>query len=343
MFRPENKKTVKTLLVDGNNLLKIGFHGVKEYYHKGEHIGGLYHFINTLRKFIEEQNFDKVIVFWDGHENSLERRKIYPNYKLNRKQVESNELKEISLLQQREKIKKYLEELFVRQVEVVNNEADDLISYYCQISTDEEKIIYSADNDLTQLISDKVSIYSPNIKGYYKNGDKIKINESMFPHYNIKTVKILIGDSSDNIDGIFYLGDKTLLKFFPELSDTQLEYSEILQKAEILLEKDKSVSLKNLLTGKTKTGIYGDEFFEVNKKIIDLSNPLITDEGKIAVEEAYRETLDPENRGYQNLMRMMMNDGFFKYLPKADNSWVYFLKPFMKLTRKEKLKFKTEK
>ena len=29
----------KTLLVDANNLLKIGFHGVKDYYHNGNHIG----------------------------------------------------------------------------------------------------------------------------------------------------------------------------------------------------------------------------------------------------------------------------------------------------------------
>jgi 5'-3' exonuclease len=60
----------KTLLVDGNNLMKIGFHGVKDYFHDGEHIGAIYHFINTLRKFIEEQNFDKVVVCWDGEDST---------------------------------------------------------------------------------------------------------------------------------------------------------------------------------------------------------------------------------------------------------------------------------
>ena len=44
----------KTLLVDGNNLMKIGFHGVKDYYHNGNHIGGIWHFLNTTRRFIEE-------------------------------------------------------------------------------------------------------------------------------------------------------------------------------------------------------------------------------------------------------------------------------------------------
>jgi hypothetical protein len=42
-------------------------------------------------------------------------------------------------------------------------------------------------------------------------------------------------------------------------------------------------------------------------------------------------------------MRMMMTDGVFKYLPKTDDGWVYFLTPFMKLTRKEKRRFKNEK
>ena len=33
---------IKTLIIDANNLLKIGFHGVKDYYHNGNHIGGVY-------------------------------------------------------------------------------------------------------------------------------------------------------------------------------------------------------------------------------------------------------------------------------------------------------------
>ena len=83
----------KTLLVDGNNLLKIGFHGVREFYHNGKHVGGIWHFLNTLRKFLEESNFDKVVVFWDSNTSTSQRRLIYPKYKLNRKSSD-NELKE---------------------------------------------------------------------------------------------------------------------------------------------------------------------------------------------------------------------------------------------------------
>ena len=38
---------------------------------------------------------------------------------------------------QKNRVKQYLEECFVRQVEVEQNESDDLIAFYCQIATDE--------------------------------------------------------------------------------------------------------------------------------------------------------------------------------------------------------------
>ena len=330
----------KTLLVDGNNLIKIGVHGVKDFFHSGKHIGGVWHFINTLRRFIDTEGFDKVVVFWDGDENSLSRKILYPQYKANRK-TPFDLTKEDSITEQKERVKQYLEELFIRQVLVDNNEADDLIAYYCQISPDEDKTIFSGDRDLTQLISDKVRVYLPDLKQYYKLGDKIKFKEIEVPHYNVKTYKIIAGDKSDNIDGIYYLGDKTLVKLFPELLDQEIKFTDILQKAELLHKEDKDNKvLQNLLTGKTKSGIFGDEFFVINEKIVDLSNPLITEDGKNVVNEYYSETLDPDGRGHRNVIKMMMEDGFFKFLPKNDNSWVNFLTPFLKLTRKEKRKFK---
>ena len=332
----------KTLLVDGNNLMKIGFHGVKDYFHKGKHIGAIWHFLNTLRKFLEENNYNKVVVFWDSDTNSSQRRLIYPKYKLNRRDL-SNEIKQDSYEEQKQRVKQYLEEMFVRQLEVENSEADDLIAYYCQISEDENKTIFSSDRDLTQLISEKVSIYSPSTKRYYKMGDTIKMSDFEVPHYNVKTIKILTGDSSDNIDGIFYLGEKTLIKFFPELLEKEVELSDILSKGEELLKENKdNKSLQNLLSGKTKEGIFGDEYYVINKKLIDLDEPLINQEGKDLVRAYYSESLDPDGRGYKNLIRMMMEDGLFKYLPKTDDNWIYFLKPFLKLTRKEKTKFKTK-
>lgn len=334
--------TTKTLLIDANNLLKIGIEGVKDFYHNGEHIGGLFHFLDKIRKLIEEYNFNKVVVFWDGINSASSRKKIYPQYKETRKEVDEQKIN--SYNRQKTKVKQYLEEIFIRQIEIEDNEADDLIAYYVQISEDENKMIYSGDKDLMQLIGVNVSLFSPSSKKFYKNGDKVKLYNYEFPHSNIRTLKILSGDKSDNIDGIYYLGEKTLVKLFPDLLENTLSISDILTRAEEMLKEDKdNNSLKNLLTGRTKSGIYGDEFFKINQQIIDLSNPLITEEGKQIVELYYKETLDPENRNYKTLMKKMNEDGLFKFLPKRDNAWVDFIRPFLKLTRKEKTNFNNQK
>jgi DNA polymerase-1 len=325
----------KTLLVDGDNLFKIGFHGVKELYTDGSHVGGVYHFINTLRRFLEEHNHDKVVVFWDGDSNSSIRKGIYPQYKGNRRQ-DMNEYKYESYLQQKARVKTYLEEIFVRQVEMANNEADDLIAYYCKISVDENIIIFSGDKDLTQLISEWVTIYSPVHKHYYKNGDKISINKVDIPHQNVTVCKIFTGDKSDNIQGIEGLGEKTLVKLFPQMQEKTCTVQELLDIARNIPQKKPIKSLSNILTGKTKSGILGEEFYTINSKIVDLHSPLITNEGKQLVEQIHTDTIDPTDRGYKNLMRLMMEDGLFNYLPKNDEAWVNFLKPFMKLIRKEK-------
>lgn len=326
-------------MVDGDNLFKIGFHGVKDLYNDGSHIGGVYHFVNTIRRFLEGYDYDKVVVFWDGDSNSSTRKALYPQYKANRRSS-MNEYKYESYLTQKVRVKQYLEEVFVRQVEIKDNEADDLIAYYCKVATDEVITIFSADKDLTQLLSPQVSIFSPGTKSIVKYGQKIKFKDIEVPHENVLVCKILMGDKSDNIDGILGLGEKTLLKFFPKMLERSCTIEEILDIARKIPQEKPSKVLSNILTGRTKSGILGEQYYQINKMIVDLKNPLITEDGKNIVLSVHTEELDPTDRGYKNLMKYMMEDGLFKYLPTNDQAWVNFLKPFMKLIRKEKRKTK---
>jgi 5'-3' exonuclease len=291
---------------------------------------------------LDENNYDKILVFWDSATNSSQRKLIYSEYKENRKKIIDNDLI-TSFTFQKNRIKEYLEEMFIRQLEVDNCEADDLIAYYCSISPNESKTIFSADKDLTQLINTDVSVYSPNKKTLYRYGDKIPLDNFEFPHVNIKVIKILIGDKSDNIYGIKSLGEKTLVKIIPEILENKVSIDDILKKGnELLTNTKKNVIAENLINGVTKNGVLGEKFYEINDKLINLTNPLISEEGKTLVHQYYNESLDPDGRGYKNLMRMMMSDGLFKYLPKDDNGWIFFLKPFLKLSRKEKTNFKNK-
>ena len=335
---------MSVLLVDGDNLLTIGFYGVKNMFYRGQHIGGIYHFLNTLRKSFETYQLDKIVVFWDGLEGSQNRKKIYIHYKENRKQRIRTEEELNSYNYQRDRIKQYLEELFVRQGEYEYCETDDNIAYYTQNSPDERKIVYSSDGDLTQLVSDTTQIFNPSHQKLYKQNDTIVYNHEEILIENVRLVKMMCGDSSDNIAGIWGMGVKRFLSLFPELRTQQITIEQVKDKCNVLFEQDKHNKLiANLLTGVTKHGVFGEEFFDVNNRIVSLDNPFLTDEAKEDIELLINENLDPEGRSYKNTMRMMMEDGIFTALPKSDDRWTMFLNPFLRLTRKEKNKTKTIK
>jgi 5'-3' exonuclease len=332
---------MSVLLVDGDNLLTIGFYGLKNHFYKGHHIGGIYHFINTLRRSFEAYNLDKIVVFWDGENGSQSRRKIYFKYKENRKSRLRTDEEINSYNYQRQRIKQYLEEIFVRQGEFENCESDDCIAYYVQNSPEEKKIIYSADGDLTQLVSENTQIYNPSHQKIYKLNDTIVYNHEEIRIENVKLVKMLCGDPSDNISGIKNMGIKRLLTLFPEIRTTPVTIEHIKEKTNLLFEQDKNNWLiKNLLTGVTKYGVFGEEFFNVNKRIVSLDEPFVTDEAKENILLLINENLDPEGRSYKNTMKMMMEDGLSLLLPKSDDAWLKFFTPFLRLTIKEKNKTK---
>jgi 5'-3' exonuclease len=150
---------------------------------------------------------------------------------------------------------------------------------------------------------------------------------------------MLCGDPSDNIAGIKNMGIKRLLTLFPEIKNSPLTLEDIRTKTDLLFEEDKdNWLLKNLLTGVTKHGVFGEEFYEVNKKIVSLDEPFLTDQAKETIVDLVNENLDQEGRSYKNAMRMMRDDGIFNLLPKSDDGFVNFLNPFLRLTTKEKNK-----
>ena len=168
---------MSVLLVDGDNLLTIGFYGLKNHYYKGKHIGAIYHFINTLRRAFEIYQLDKIVVFWDGENSSQERKKIYFQYKENRRSNRLTEEGKNSYNYQRTRIKRYLEELYVRQGEFANCESDDCIAYYTHNSPNEKKIVYSSDRDLAQLVNKDVSLYNPSHGKLYEPNSNIEYDK----------------------------------------------------------------------------------------------------------------------------------------------------------------------
>jgi 5'-3' exonuclease len=344
---PKNKKSVaetpkkeSVLVVDGNALYKTGYHGAKsEFNASGNHIGGIFQFLTMLRKFLNENLYHKVYVFWDGELSGKLRYELYSDYKKSRGKDYVNGTRPVDDIEQileRLIVQEFLEELCVRQLEHRIVEADDFIAYYCKTRKDVDNItIVTNDRDLCQLIDDSVQIYLCDKKVYVT-----KQNYQMFfPHHqsNSVLVKVISGDSSDSIKGVKGVKETTLLKYFPEIGDTKVTLDEIINKSVQLLEertKDKKKPLKaleNIVNGVTD-GVHKGRLYEVNQRLVDLSNPLLTDDAKEAVDNLIDGEMTLEGRGIKNAMLLMKKHGVDRLIQTYTED--YFM-PFKKLIQRE--------
>lgn len=334
---------LRTLLVDSSFLLKRSFNGARDVYTtKFGHIGALYSFFTTLRKLIKEHKINKVVLVWDGENGGIYRHNIDPAYKANRKnkewhnKIELNEYelkrekeKEESILKQRKRIQAYAEELFLRQIEVDKVEADDLIAAYCmQYHNVEDISIYTNDRDFAQLLDLNIQIIFANLDMIMdKNAFFLK-----FPyHYtNALTMKIICGDTSDNIAGIPGIQQTTLLKHFPDLKIRHVTVREICKLAKQLNEERVAAKKKplkvfeNLLTNKDR--------LRINYQLINLKEPFLNEQAKEELEQLSM-PLSDEDRNSNNLYKMMVEDEF---LTVYTGTFVNYVEPFYPVIMTEK-------
>jgi 5'-3' exonuclease len=335
---------VNTLLVDGNALFKVGFFGAKnEYNYRGEHIGGIYQFLTVLRKLFLEKVYHNVIVFWDGEFSGKLRYNIYEPYKSGRGKDYLNGTHPIdeSEVLQKKMIWNYLEELFIKQIQDEVVESDDFIGYYCSAYTKENITICTTDRDMCQLIRDGVRIYFCDLKTYID----IENYSTYFPHHydNSVLIKTITGDNSDSIKGIKGVKEQTLLTLFPELKDRRLTIEDILNQAKILqeqriLEKKKPLKALTQLINRVTDGPQGDKIYEINDMLVNLKNPLITDEAIDGLESIVNGIFDNKDRGIKNVIQMMKIDGVDRVI--GTNWYIEYLVPFKQLIERELKKTK---
>jgi 5'-3' exonuclease len=329
-------RRTKTLLVDGNVLMKRSYNGAKNVYHKDKHIGGIFAFYSTLRKLVVEHKIDKIVITWDGERGGTLRLDYYPDYKGNRPRFFDQEY-EIQKL----RVKEYGEDLFIKQYEHEDVESDDLIAFYCQNKKKlEDVMVYTNDRDMCQLINEEVTIFLADKKMEVGIGNYGWFFEHNYQNAGI--IKIIEGCSSDNIKGIDGVTENTLLTYFPQLKERKVSLEEILEESKLIQENRKGKPLKvinNILNGVSK-GTHRGPFYEINQKIIDLNNPLLPEEARESIKSLVDLPLDPEGREYKNVLKMMIEDGVIYALPGGENGYISFMEPFIKLIKKEKNNFK---
>ena len=213
-----------TVLIDGNNFtirILTSIPGYNNQFRSDHQVNLFIHsffagFLSTINKIKQKYlNIDNIVFVWDSRVNN--RKKLYPEYKANRKpktlEEERDKTNHYSLLDQLKSSLKTLGDW--ANVSLEGYEADDLIAYFVKDSAiDDTFVIISSDNDLYQLLSNRVIQYLPHRKEFYSILDfkkEFDISPSKYPF-----VKALAGDNSDNIKGINGIGIKRGIKLIKE-------------------------------------------------------------------------------------------------------------------------------
>ena len=155
LFAPKGR----VLLVDGHHLAYRTFFAQKRLTtSRGEPVQAVYGFAKSLLKALREDG-DVVIVVFDAKAPSF-RHQTYEAYKAGRAPTPEDFPRQLAL------IKEMVDLLGLERLEVPGFEADDVLATLAKKAEKEgyEVRILTADRDLYQLLSDRISILHP--EGY---------------------------------------------------------------------------------------------------------------------------------------------------------------------------------
>ena len=261
----------RVLLVDSLNTFIRSFAVIRHLNKDLVPTGGLTGFLRSLGHAINVVRPTRVILAFDGKGSSTNKRYIYPEYKANRggsritnwDVFETPEEESEAFKSQMVRLIDYLRCLPVDMITIDKIEADDVIGHLCNLLPGEVTIL-SSDRDYLQLVSHRITVYSPTKKIFY-TPDKVLKEYGVTPN-NFLMQKMILGDGGDNVPGVIGAGPKTLLKAFPDLGkDYTLTLEEVLETC----ETGKLKLHQNILNFRNQLGI--------NKLLMDLREPNIPD------------------------------------------------------------------
>ncbi|MDR1551309.1 MAG: DNA polymerase I [Holosporaceae bacterium] len=194
------------VLVDGSGFAYRAYYALPQLTNGAEQpVGAVYGFCSMLIPLLEKHRADLFCVVMDSGRDTF-RKEVYAEYKSNRKVTPDDLKSQMPLLREA------CEAFGVPIISKKGFEADDVIATCAtELSERGYKVrIISSDKDLTQLISDSVSLFDP-IKS------KIVGAEAVLEKYHVQPsqmvfLQALMGDSSDNIPGVSGIGPQTAAK-----------------------------------------------------------------------------------------------------------------------------------
>ena len=260
---------------------------------KGFDTSAIFGFTNSLIELIRREKPTHLAVVFDvGKENV--RTADFTEYKANRSDTPEAIKNAVPY------IHRILEAMHIPILGVEGYEADDVIG---TIANKAEKENYTTfmvtpDKDFAQLVTDKIKIYKPGLKG----GDvEILGVEEVKAKYEIEDPKQVIdflammGDAVDNIPGLEGVGEKTAMKFLKEFGSIENLLANTSQLKGKLKEKVENSAERGILSKKLAT-IICDVPVEFHQEQYDLDIPDFEKVREIFDEIEFR-------RLYENLYR----------------------------------------
>lgn len=195
------------ILIDGSSYLFRAYHALPPLTNsKGEPTGAIYGVVNMLRKTLQDYNPKLVAVVFDCKEKTF-RHEMYAEYKANRTIMPDE------LAQQITPLHEIIRAMGLPLIAIPGVEADDVIGTLAKQASDAGlyTIISTGDKDMAQLVTKNVILVNT-------MSDTTLDENGVFKKFEVSPKQIidylsLIGDSVDNIPGVYKVGPKTAVKW----------------------------------------------------------------------------------------------------------------------------------
>ena len=194
----------KTIILDGSNLLHRSYwvSSVRR------NVSVEQLFINSIKKLGEQFKFKEYICVWDSRQVrgvKNYRRSTDKQYKQNR-----DKGKNTKVFSHEPACIELIECLGIKNLNPGMLEADDFIAWLTRNDQIQDSVVVSSDGDLLQLVSDRCCVYNP-IKDLIISEDNFEDVTSVKNVRDFIAFKAIVGDKSDNIEGVSGVGPKRAL------------------------------------------------------------------------------------------------------------------------------------
>ncbi|MEK3954241.1 DNA polymerase I [Psychrobacillus sp. FSL K6-1464] len=251
--------TEKILLLDGNSLAYRAFFALPLLTNEhGIHTNAVYGFTMMLQKIMDEENPTHMLVAFDAGKTTF-RHSTFGDYKGGRQKTPPE------LSEQFPYIRKLIDAYGIKRYELEMYEADDIIGTLSKRADEkgQQVVIVSGDKDLTQLATDKTTVYITrkgitDIEKY--TPEHVQEKYGLTP-LQIIDMKGLMGDASDNIPGVPGVGEKTAIKLLKEHGSVEDLYkaldtvSGVKLKEKLIANEEQAIMSKALATIETAAPI----------------------------------------------------------------------------------------